>query len=49
MLFTLLILYSRTGCLEEHPAGALGLVSLQATQRAEGEEIFAAGAKIFWF
>jgi hypothetical protein len=42
----------RTDYLEEHPASALGLVSdreARRSQRAEGEEIFAAGAKIFWF
>jgi len=36
-------------CLEEYPAGVLSLVPLKADQRTEGKEIFAAGAKIFWF
>jgi len=42
--------YFPADCIEEHPAGALGLVSDNSrSQRAEGEEIFVAGTKIFWF
>ncbi|MEK7062384.1 MAG: hypothetical protein AAB940_01495 [Patescibacteria group bacterium] len=36
-------------CFEEHPAGAISLVSAKRNYRAEGEENFAAGAKLFCF
>ena len=36
-------------CFEEHPAGAASLVPAKRDCRAEGEENFAAGAKLFCF
>ncbi|PIV31765.1 hypothetical protein COS33_01465 [Candidatus Wolfebacteria bacterium CG02_land_8_20_14_3_00_37_12] len=43
------ICYFPADCLEEHPAGAISLVSSKANYCAEGEENFIAGIKLFWF